>query len=188
MVGRSKDDFISGTYYFDLLQLAQTDLYAMTLLAGTTYYLPVEAESVQLNFALTGPLGVVSSATLSTAQQISYTPTITGFYALAVGTLNGAAGSYTMSGGDAWVSLTNTTTGRGVSNPFMQPYVDPVAGLTHQYVNITTDNLNISTATPNVFLRSGSGMDGLTVSTGNNILDGSTGSNFLIGGTGNDTF
>ena len=69
-------------------------------------------------------------------------------------------------------------------------YTGPVAGLQYQCVEINAHNLNITANVPNVFLRSGSGMDGLNVSkvNGNNVLDGSTGSNFLTGGTGNDTF
>jgi hypothetical protein len=71
-----------------------------------------------------------------------------------------------------------------------QAYVGPVAGLEKEFALITPDNLNITATVPNVFIRTGSGMDGINVSraNGNNILDGSTGSNFLIGGAGNDTF
>ena len=70
------------------------------------------------------------------------------------------------------------------------PYTGPVPGLQHQYVNVTADNLNISSSVPNAFIHSGFGTDGINVSAanGNNILDGSSGSNFLIGGKGNDTF
>lgn len=69
-------------------------------------------------------------------------------------------------------------------------YTGPVAGLSKQYVNVTSDSLNINTATPNWFIHSGSGTDAINVSKGGgtNVLDGSTGSNFLTGGSGNDTF
>jgi len=69
-------------------------------------------------------------------------------------------------------------------------YTGPVPGIADQFILITPDNLNISSAIPNVFIHSGSGTDALDVSraNGNNILDGSTGSNFLTGGTGIDTF
>ena len=82
-------------------------------------------------------------------------------------------------------TTTNVTTGAAGD-----PYTGPVAGLQSQIIDITTDSLNITALVPNVFLRSGSGTDGLNVSVanGNNVLDGSTGSNFLTGGTGNDTF
>ena len=65
-----------------------------------------------------------------------------------------------------------------------------MAGLEKEFTLITPDNLNITASVPNVFIHTGSGMDGINVSqaNGNNILDGFTGSNFLIGGTGNDTF
>jgi hypothetical protein len=69
-------------------------------------------------------------------------------------------------------------------------YTGPVSGLEHQYINITTDSLNIISFVPDAFIHSGSGTDAIDVSkaNGNNILDGSTGSNFLVGGTGSDTF
>lgn len=68
-------------------------------------------------------------------------------------------------------------------------YSGPVAGLTSEIIIATTDNINITSKVPNVFIKSGSGGDALNVATanGNNILDGSTGSNFMVGGTGNDT-
>ena len=94
--------------------------------------------------------------------------------------------SFTIS--DQTTSLSRTSTGTG--------YVGPVAGLQRQYYvqtdnpAISTHNLNITAVTPNVFIHSGSGMDGVDVSraNGNNIIDAGTGSNFLIGGTGNDIF
>ena len=69
-----------------------------------------------------------------------------------------------------------------------QPYTGPVAGLQEQYVNITSDSLNISVNTPSWFIHSGSGTDAIAVSSGTNVLDGGTGSNFLSGGSGTDTF
>ena len=71
-----------------------------------------------------------------------------------------------------------------------QPYSGPVAGLDWQLIDVTTDNLNITANTPNVFIHSGSGNDAINVSVanGNNVLDGSTGSNYLTGGTGDDQF
>jgi Ca2+-binding RTX toxin-like protein len=71
-------------------------------------------------------------------------------------------------------------------------YSGPVAGLTSEFIAITPDNINITAATPNVFisLDGGSGEDAISVSqvNGNNVLNGSTGSSFLYGGTGKDTF
>ena len=57
-----------------------------------------------------------------------------------------------------------------------------------QYINITSDNLNITASTPNWFIHSGSGDDAIAVNSGTNVLDGGTGSNFLTGGSGTDTF
>jgi len=70
----------------------------------------------------------------------------------------------------------------------MDPYTGPITYLQDQYINITPDNIAVSTQTPNVFLRSGSGEDALQVTSGQNVIDGGTGSNLLIGGTGTDTF
>jgi Ca2+-binding RTX toxin-like protein len=67
-------------------------------------------------------------------------------------------------------------------------YSGPVAGLQGEYINITSDNLNITASTPNWFIHSGSGFDAIAASSGNNVLDGGTGSNFLVGGSGSDTF
>ena len=69
-------------------------------------------------------------------------------------------------------------------------YSGPITWLNNEFVYLGPENLNITALVPNVFLRSGSGMDGLNVSqvNGNNILDGGAGSNFLTGGTGDDTF
>jgi Ca2+-binding RTX toxin-like protein len=67
-------------------------------------------------------------------------------------------------------------------------YTGPVAGLEHQYINITSDGLNIAAASPNWFIHSGSGEDAIAASSGANVLDGGTGSNFLTGGSGTDTF
>jgi Ca2+-binding RTX toxin-like protein len=71
-----------------------------------------------------------------------------------------------------------------------QPYPGPVAGITSEFIDITTHNLNIAALTPNVYIHTGDGNDGINVSSrgGNNVLDGEGGSNFLVGGSGNDTF
>ena len=83
--------------------------------------------------------------------------------------------------------LTDNTTGANWQQA-LTPYSGPVSYLTSEFIDLSSDNLNMTATTPNVFLHSGAGEDGLTVTSGNNILDGGTGSNFLIGGTGNDTF
>jgi len=85
--------------------------------------------------------------------------------------------------------LADTTTGVA-STAAGETYTGPVNGLQNQYIYLGTDNLNISATAPNVFIRSGPGMDAIDVSKagGANVLDGSTGSNYLVGGTGNDTF
>jgi Ca2+-binding RTX toxin-like protein len=95
---------------------------------------------------------------------------------------------------EAWVAqddnllavLDTTTAQSGPATA--QPYSGPVAGLQEQYVNITSDSLNISVSTPDWFIHSGSGTDAIAVNSGTNVLDGGTGSNFLSGGSGTDTF
>lgn len=67
-------------------------------------------------------------------------------------------------------------------------YSGPVAGLTGQFIHVTTHNTNVATRTANVFIRTGSGDDAVQVSSGDNVIDASTGSNFLVGGSGHDTF
>lgn len=85
------------------------------------------------------------------------------------------------------LTIADITTGQPVTVNG-QPYVGPVSGLQQQYINITTDNLNIAATTPNWFIRSGSGEDAVAVTSGTNVLDGGSGSNFLTGGSGTDTF
>ena len=86
-------------------------------------------------------------------------------------------------------SVLDTTTGASSVSPGTI-YTGPVAGLNYEYTNLTTDSLNITATTPNVFINTGAGTDGLNVSgvNGNNILNGGGGSNFLTGGKGDDTF
>jgi hypothetical protein len=87
----------------------------------------------------------------------------------------------------AGLAIFDTTTGQPLSAT-AQPYTGPVSGLTSEYINITTDSLNISVSTPDWFIHSGSGNDAIAVNSGTNVLDGGTGSNFLTGGSGTDTF
>jgi hypothetical protein len=94
--------------------------------------------------------------------------------------------------------MTQTTTNFSVldtttNTPFQSngtPYSGPVAGLQSEFIDTTSDNLNVTANVPNVFIHAGSGEDAINVSHagGNNVLDGSTGSNFLVGGSGDDTF
>lgn len=85
------------------------------------------------------------------------------------------------------VAALDTTTDQSVA-AMPVAYTGPVAGVQSEYVNVTSDNLNMAVSTPDWFLHSGSGNDALAVTSGTNVLDGGTGSNFLSGGTGADTF
>ncbi len=89
--------------------------------------------------------------------------------------------------GTTGLNVADTTTGLPVS-ALAQAYAGPVSGLQQQYINITSDSLNITATTPNWFIHSGSGNDAIAATGGTNVLDGGVGSNFLTGGTGSDTF
>jgi V8-like Glu-specific endopeptidase len=89
--------------------------------------------------------------------------------------------------GGTGIAVEDTTTNSAL-NPAVQPYTGPVSGLQYEYINITSDSLNISVSSPNWFIHSGSGNDAIAVSSGTNVMDGGTGSNFLTGGSGTDTF
>jgi parallel beta-helix repeat protein len=85
------------------------------------------------------------------------------------------------------IAAFDTTTNQPVA-VVGQPYTGPVADLQQEYINLTSDNINISTTPPNWFIHSGAGDDAIAVSSGTNVLDGGAGSNFLTGGSGTDTF
>jgi Ca2+-binding RTX toxin-like protein len=187
MVTKVMGSFSGGSFVTDKLDPFQVDTYNVSLTEGVTYSFQDVASDLPLRFSLAAADGtIVNTATLQGGEITSYTPAASGDYTLSVGGGH-SPNEYWLSGGDAQVARTNVTTGVS-SNPFMGPYTGPVDGLTEQFIDITPDSLNIVATTPNVFLRSGSGMDGLTVTSGDNVLDGSTGSNFLIGGIGHDTF
>ncbi|HBK05305.1 MAG TPA: hypothetical protein DDZ81_05505 [Acetobacteraceae bacterium] len=69
-------------------------------------------------------------------------------------------------------------------------YQGPCPGLQRQFIEITQDNLNISSSVPNSFIVAGSGMNSIDVSSagGSNVLDGGTASSFMTGGSGQDVF
>jgi hypothetical protein len=85
------------------------------------------------------------------------------------------------------ITVVNTTQSAPIAAA-AQPYSGPVAGLQHEYINITPDSLNISVQNQNWFIHSGDGQDAIAVAGGTNVLDGGTGSNFLVGAAGTDTF
>ena len=85
------------------------------------------------------------------------------------------------------LSVFDTTMGQSLLAA-AQPYAGPVDGLQEQYINLTSDSLNISVSTPNWFIHSGSGIDAIAANSGINVLDGGFASNFMTGGSGTDTF
>lgn len=84
-------------------------------------------------------------------------------------------------------AVLDTTTMQTVPTSTSQ-YSGPVSGIQGEYINITSDSLNISTNINDLFIHTGAGTDAIAVHGGTNVLDGGTGSNFLTGGTGTDTF
>ncbi len=86
------------------------------------------------------------------------------------------------------VSYTDVVSGQTGQSSLAAPAAGGPSYLQGQYIWSGADSVAISTATPNVFLKGGSGGDALAVSSGQNVLDGGAGSNFLVGGTGLDTF
>jgi len=68
------------------------------------------------------------------------------------------------------------------------PYIGVVAGLEWQFIHLTPENLAITAAGPNWFIRTGAGDDAIAAHSGRNVLDGGGGSNFLTGGSGADVF
>ena len=79
---------------------------------------------------------------------------------------------------DATTQQTLQTTGAA--------YAGPVSGLQDEYINATSDNLDVTASTNNWFIKTGSGTDAIAAHGGSNVLDGGTGSNFLSGATGAD--
>jgi Ca2+-binding RTX toxin-like protein len=88
---------------------------------------------------------------------------------------------------NATLTSYDTTTASSLI-PAVVPYTGPVAGLTSEYINITSDSLSVTALSDNWFIHSGSGTDAIAVLGGTNVLDGGTGSNFMTGGSGTDTF
>ncbi len=99
---------------------------------------------------------------------------------------------------ESWVAQDASSVGTGLAvldtstdqvlPSAVTPYAGPVAGLQEQFIDITSDNLNVAASTDNWFIHTGSGTDAIAVTGGTNVLDGGTGSNFLVGGSGTDTF
>jgi hypothetical protein len=88
--------------------------------------------------------------------------------------LTGAAVNPAGTLGISSIAAFDTTTNQPVG-VIGQAYTGPVADLQNEYINITSDNLNVSAAAPNWFIHSGSGDDAIAVSSGTNVLDGGTG-------------
>lgn len=83
------------------------------------------------------------------------------------------------------LTVLNTTTGQTL-DANGSVYTGPVIGPLQDYVNITSDSLNITATTPNWFLEAGSGTNALAVSGGDNVLDAAGGSTFFTDGSGTD--
>lgn len=98
---------------------------------------------------------------------------------------NGLLGLTDAVGGGCSVTDTRTNTEITVTPT---TYAGPVTGLDHELIRITAENLNVTPATDNWFIRTGAGTDAIAAHGGTNVLDGGGGSNFLTGAAGQDTF
>jgi V8-like Glu-specific endopeptidase len=85
------------------------------------------------------------------------------------------------------LAVLDTTTGQ-TDTPVTTAYTGPVQGVQNQFIDVTTDSLNVAATSPSWFIHTGSGEDAIAVTSGTNVLDGGTGSNFMTGGGGTDTF
>ncbi len=150
------------------------------LLSGVPSLIIASYASSSISSDINGVIAVLSAATIPAETNITFAST---------GNTTIAATPAPTPTPSAPLTVLDTTTGKPV-DATPQPYTGPVAGLTSEYISVSSDSLNITTTTPNWFLHSGSGTDALNVSAGGgtNVLDGSTGSNFLTGGSGDDTF
>ena len=102
-------------------------------------------------------------------------------------TVDGAA-SLTLKKTNPAVGFVNSTSGASGIAELDDATADGPSYLQNKYIYAGTDNIAFSTQAPNVFIHSGSGMDAIQVTSGQNVLDGGLGSNFETGGTGTDTF
>jgi hypothetical protein len=127
----------------------------------------------------------------------TFTPTVplaNGSYALSATQTSGGPNSTAATDTFAVNVATNFSVLDTTTNTSFQsngtPYSGPVAGLQTEFIDTTSDNIDVTANVPNVFIHGGSGEDAINVSHagGNNVLDGGTGSNFLVGGSGDDTF
>ena len=148
--------------------------------------------------AIADPAGTISFADGAAAAQFtvdvagSLQPTDETFTATVSGPSGTGPASATATVGGNAFAMTDVTTGSSETYGGAA-YSGPVSYLQWQFIDVSADDLAISAAEPNSFLRSGGGNDALSVSAvdGENVLDGGTGSNFLVGGTGTgsqDTF
>ena len=85
------------------------------------------------------------------------------------------------------MAVFDETTQQGFTAPGTA-YTGPAAGVQWQYLNTSSDNLDVTANTNNWFIYTGTGEDAIAVSGGTNVLDGNGNSNFMTGGTGTDTF
>ena len=158
-------------------------LYNNTFSRGTTSQLTLTGDAAS---------AFVGTGTVEFSLAASGSGQITGLYD-ALAQITGTSGaivdvSYTFlpSAEQVPIATYNATT-QAVETPTPLPYSGPVEGLESTFMNITQDNLSITAATPNWFIRTGNGDDAIAVCGGNNVIDAGGGSNFIMGGPGNDT-
>ncbi len=156
--------------------IAATDVYSVTLSTTgvVTTRIPVIATPVEGSTSTTVPATLVSASTAPASTVSAPAPA--------------PADPAPPTPAGPVADWTDVTTGTSGHASLRAPDAGGPDYLQAEYIWSGPDNVAMATATPNVFLKSGSGDDALTVTSGQNVLDGGAGSNFLVGGSGNDTF
>lgn len=85
------------------------------------------------------------------------------------------------------LQIYDVTKGGALTDTLSQIYTGPVSGLQNQFIDIASENLNITASAPNYFIHTGNGNNAVILLSGTNVVDAGTGSNFLTSGTGTDT-
>ncbi|HYZ20835.1 MAG TPA: NF038122 family metalloprotease [Rhodopila sp.] len=171
------------------IDTVNNDPHYLSLDGGRTNLANFDVTSDQADFAVGGPVDPFN-AFLSPGTTYGWTALDTQILD-ALGYNVGAAGVAPppgVTGGPPNNFLVQDQSNGGTWQAAGEAYAGPVAGLTTEIIISTADNVNVNAEIPNVFIHTGSGMDGISVTSGNNVIDGSTNSNFMVGGSGHDTF
>ncbi len=200
---------VGGQTYSGVLAPKEIDDYDATLAAGTKYAFVLESSSEPMLFTLYGPQGLVTWQTMIAGEETTYTPAVSGAYAMTFRSSDGNKASYSFVGGSipsqpsgpsATTPVTSgttpaTSTSSTVAPPAPPPPPtftgqdmtsgNPLTGYGNSFTDITPDSLAVSTSVANAFITTGTGNDIISAQgTGTNVLDDTGGMvNFEIGST-----